>query len=213
MRHDRGMALRIGGVPVLFAPSEVVGGVRAVLGWTDEAIELVADLPARVDRLMVDVETLVKQLGVLIERVERVATSAETVVMEATAVTTAAQDVVGRTTATVAKADAAVAGAAAAMAEASGLMAVYQPIAERAAPLARQFVEEFSEAELHAAIRLVDTIPKLSEHVEKDVLPLLATLDRIGPDMEELLGVVKDVRSAVSSLPGLRMLRRRPEDK
>jgi uncharacterized protein YoxC len=207
------MALRIGGIPVLLSPTDVADGIRAVLGWTDDAVEVVADLPGRVDRLLTEAEALLTQMRVLAERVDAVATNAETVtaaagqvVTAATAVTTSAQGVIAQTTTTVARADEAVAGAATAMAEATGLLTLYQPIAEKAAPMARQFVEEFSVEELHAAIRMVDTIPRLTEHVEQDLLPLLGTLNHVGPDMRELISLVTDVRNALSSLPGLRLL-------
>ena len=207
------MALRIGGVPVLLSPSDVAGGIRAVLGWTDDAMEVVADLPGRVDRLLGEAETLLGQMRQLAERVERVAANAETVtaaagqvVSTATSVTTAAETVITQSTAAVSKADVAIAEAARAAAEATGVLALYQPIAEKAAPMARQFVDEFSAEELHAAIRMVDAIPRLTEHVEADVLPLLATLDHVGPDLRELISLVTDVRNALASMPGLRLL-------
>jgi len=213
------MALRIGGIPVLLSPSDVAGGIRAVLGWTDEAVELVAELPGRVDRLLNEAELLLGQMRLLAERVERVATSAETVtaaaeqvVGTATSVTAAAETVIAQSTAAVSKADVAIAEAARAAAEASGVLALYQPIAEKAAPMARQFVEEFSAEELHAAIRMVDAIPRLTAHVEDDVLPLLTTLDHVGPDLRELITLVTDVRNALASMPGLRLLLPRREE-
>ncbi len=95
---------------------------------------------------------------------------------------------------------------------ASGLLDTYQPIAEQAAPLARRFVQEFSEEELAAAIRLVDQLPKLTEHVESDIMPILATLDRVGPDVHELLNQLREVRQAIQGIPGFRLFRRRGEE-
>ena len=95
---------------------------------------------------------------------------------------------------------------------ASGLLDTYQPIAAQAAPLARRFVQEFSEDELVAAIRLVDQLPRLTEHMESDIMPLLATLDRVGPDVHELLNQLREVRQAINGIPGFRMFRRRGEE-
>lgn len=213
------MALRIGGIPVLLSPTDLAHGVRAVLGWTDDAVGVVAALPGRVDRLLDEAEALLTRMRVLAERVDAVAKNAETVtaaagevVTAATAVTTSAQSVIAQTTTTVVRADEAVTGAAQAMAEATGLLTLYRPIAERAAPMARQFVDEFSAEELHAAIRMIDAFPRLTEHVEQDVLPLLGTLSHVGPDVRELISVVTDVRDALSSLPGLRLLLPRREE-
>lgn len=81
-----------------------------------------------------------------------------------------------------------------------------------ARPLMR-FVEEFSVHEINAAIELVDELPRLTAHISDDVMPILATLDRVGPDIHELLAVAKDVRQAVLGIPGFDYLRRRGEDK
>jgi hypothetical protein len=44
-------------------------------------------------------------------------------------------------------------------------------------------------------------------------MPILATLDRVGPDVHELLDVLKDVRQALLGVPGFKMLRRRGAEK
>jgi D-serine deaminase-like pyridoxal phosphate-dependent protein len=101
--------------------------------------------------------------------------------------------------------------AAGAASGASDLLVTYQPIAERAAPLARKFVEEFSEEEVRAAVRMVDQLPQLTEHLETDIMPILATLDRVGPDVHELLEQLKEVRQAIQGIPGFGFFRRRGE--
>ena len=77
--------------------------------------------------------------------------------------------------------------------------------------MANRFVAELSHEEVVAAIRLVDELPKLKEHLTSDVLPILATLDRVGPDLHDLLDVTRDLKLAVAGIPGLGMLRRRGE--
>lgn len=52
-----------------------------------------------------------------------------------------------------------------------------------------------------------------TEHMESDIMPILATLDRVGPDVHELLDVLKDVRLAIQGVPGFRMPRRRGADR
>ena len=46
--EDLRMVVRIGGLPVWVGPTELVAGMRGVLGWTDEAMGVLADLPERV---------------------------------------------------------------------------------------------------------------------------------------------------------------------
>jgi methyl-accepting chemotaxis protein len=76
-----------------------------------------------------------------------------------------------------------------------------------------EFLQEFSAHEVQAAISLVDELPRLSKHLNEDVLPILATLQQVGPDLHELLEVANDVRQAILGIPGFDFLRRRGEDK
>ena len=65
------MVVRIAGLPVWVGPTELVAGAREVLGWTDEAIGVVADLPERVSRLLDVVEGLAGRVGELMLEVGR----------------------------------------------------------------------------------------------------------------------------------------------
>jgi hypothetical protein len=89
--------------------------------------------------------------------------------------------------------------------ESAALVAAARPLLE--------FVEEFSAHEVTAAIKLVDELPRLSRHLTEDVLPILGTLQQVGPDLHELLEVANDVRQAILGIPGFEFLRRRGEDK
>ena len=98
------------------------------------------------------------------------------------------------------------------MAHAERVTTAAEEQVEATRPLMR-FVEEFSAHEVDAAIKLVDELPRLTSHITDDVLPILATLDRVGPDIHELLDVANDVRQAILGIPGFDYLRRRGEDK
>jgi hypothetical protein len=84
---------------------------------------------------------------------------------------------------------------------------------ERGAPLLQHFIDEFSVQELQALIRLVDQVPQFTQHMESDIMPVLAKLDQVGPDVHELLDVLKDVRLAIQGVPGFALFRRRGADK
>ena len=116
-----------------------------------------------------------------------------------------ADELVRRTERVVSGAEKAVEHAAQVTAEAQAQVTAAQPLIE--------FMEEFSTHEVQAAIKLVDELPRLSAHLNDDVLPILTTLNRVGPDIHELLDVAKDVRQAIQGIPGFDFLRRRGEDK
>lgn len=98
-------------------------------------------------------------------------------------------------------------------AEAGDLLDGYAPTLRQAAPLAARFVQELTAEEVTAAIRLIDELPRLRHHLANDVMPLLGKLDQVGPDMHSLLEVTRDLHLAIAGIPGLRMLRRRGEQK
>ena len=120
------------------------------------------------------------------ERVLNLLTTAESVVSRA-------DDLLRRTEQLVTRSEKAVEHAEQVTAAAATQVAATAPVI--------QFVEEFSAHEVQAAIALVDE------------LPILTTLNRVGPDIHELLDVAKDVRQAVLGIPGFDYLRRRGEGK
>ncbi|WP_344884536.1 hypothetical protein [Allokutzneria multivorans] len=125
---------------------------------------------------------------------------------------TAAEDVVRRANELVERTDAVITSSEEAVAHARRVTAAVDEILETTKPMLR-FVTELSAHEIEAAIKLVDELPKLAEHLITDIMPILGTLDRVGPDIHELLDVTKDVRKAILGIPGFSYLRKRGEDK
>lgn len=218
----------------------IVDATRTVLVRTRDTAEFALSVPARVETLLDEAESLVGSVNALIRRIDTVVTDATEIVegaSEAVAratqviastigVVEEASDAVTRATeiidstggvvqdATVVAADArgVVESAGRSSDAAAELLDMYKPLAVGAAPLASQFVEEFSPAELQAAIRLIDRLPEITERVDA-VLPIMATLDTVAPEIHELLLVAKDVRQAIVGMPGFNFLRRRGEEK
>jgi hypothetical protein len=124
----------------------------------------------------------------------------------------AAEAVVARADALARRTEHVVADAEAAVAHARRVTLAVEEQVEATKPLVR-FAEEFSTHEVAAAIALVDELPRLAVHLTDDIMPILATLDRVGPDIHELLEVANDVRQAILGIPGFDFLRRRGEDK
>jgi hypothetical protein len=98
-------------------------------------------------------------------------------------------------------------------ARATELLDSYAETLRKAAPLAARFVDELSPEEVTAAIRMIDQLPRLRQHLINDIMPLLGKLDQVGPDLHKLLEVTEDLHLAISGLPGLRMFKRRGEER
>lgn len=219
---------------ILPTPAALFELGRAAFGRVLESTASLATVPVRVLGLLGQMELLVNRMTVLAEDAERlvrrvsgvvddvsgmvdnvsgVVADAEETARQARAITEAARRAVDEVVAISGAASAVVGRAEAATADAQELLSEYSPTLRRAAPLAARFVEELSPEEVTAAIRMVDTLPRLRAHLVDDVMPLLGKLDQVGPDIHKLLEVTQDLHLAIAGIPGLKMLRRRGEDR
>ncbi|TDC44605.1 hypothetical protein E1258_31490 [Micromonospora sp. KC207] len=199
-------------------PSAVVGLTRSALDQALGSAASFAAVPARAFAVLDGVEALLARIHAVVDRIEETLDRTDRVLDSATEVATAAAAVVGEAGAVAHRAAEAVTAASDTVTAAGGaagtaaeLLAAYEPALRRGAPMATRFVEQLSHEEVTAAIRLIDELPRLKEHLTADVLPILATLDRVGPDLHDLLDVTRDLKLAVAGIPGLGMLRRRGE--
>jgi ABC-type transporter Mla subunit MlaD len=192
--------------------------IEALVDRVGALLDRVEQTLVRTDRVVAEAEEAVSEVVVIsaaataaIENATAVAAAAATVVGDAervaagaAAIVGDAEDIVGRTGRTVARAESI-------SATADDLLSAYETTLRAGAPMAHRFVDQLTPEEIDAAIRLVDELPKLTEHLTSDVLPILAKLDRVGPDIHDLLEVTRDLKLAVAGIPGLTMLRRRGE--
>jgi hypothetical protein len=199
----------------------------AAAGKVIETAATAATIPIRAVALIGQTELLLTRAGLalaqaeeLIERVAAVATAAESTVAETRAIATAAATAVSEVTTITTRAGTAVDQATAiatragtVAGEVAEMVGDYSPTLRQAAPLAARFVSELTPDEVTAAIRMIDELPALQQHLVHDVMPLLGKLDQVGPDLHKLLEVTEDLHLAIAGLPGLKMLRRRGEER
>jgi hypothetical protein len=182
-------------------PNAVIGAAAAAADAVEAAIGLV---PRAVDA-MSRVESLLDRAETLVARTEGVVAAAD----EAATRTHKTLDTVEIVTRT---ADRHTAAAAGMIERADASMRTWEPTLRRLAPSADRFATALGSHEVDAAIALVDRLPLVLDHMENDVLPMLKTLDRVGPDLHEVLEVVEDLRRVITGLPGVGLLRRRGDD-
>jgi hypothetical protein len=191
----------------------LVSRITVVTEQAEALVQRIATVTAGAQDTVRESQAIAAAAASTVEEAAAVTISVTRVVDGAVATTNAVRAVVDEA-ATVAGAASAVVGAAGtATAEARDLLEGYSPTLRQAAPLAARFVDELSPDEITAAIRMVDTLPRLRQHLVDDVMPLLSKLDQVGPDLHKLLEVTEDLHLAITGLPGLKMLRRRGEDR
>jgi hypothetical protein len=185
-----------------------------------ETAAAVATIPVRVISLVGQAELIATRISLIaenaeamIERVAATAALADETIRETKVIVAAAAVVVTDAETVAASAAQVVGRAGTSAARVEEMLDGYAETLRKAAPMAARFVDELSPEEITAAIRMIDELPRLREHLTGDVMPLLAKLDQVGPDLHKLLEVTEDLRLAIAGLPGLKMLKRRGEDR
>lgn len=194
---------------VVTLPSRVLN----LVGDAELLMARAAGLADAAEVLVARIDVVAEEAQVRVDAVRAVTEGAATVVAGASDVTVAADGVVVDAAATTAAARSVVETSQALVATTERLMHALAPAVERGAPMLQRFVEELEPHELDSMIHLVDALPALVQHLREDVMPILVTLDRVGPDIHQLLEVTEDLRQAVNGLPGLGFLTRRGADK
>jgi ABC-type transporter Mla subunit MlaD len=156
---------------------------------------------------------LLPRLTTLIGQVERIVQRADAVVTEVERTRQRADQVIGQAGALVERTGTIVDSADELVGRASGLLDDFQPSLSQLAPLADQLARTTSPAEVAAAIALIDHLPLLVTALETDILPILATLDTVAPDVRELLDTTKEFNEILGSVPGLGRIKRRVEER
>ncbi len=189
-------------------PAALISSAAAAAEAVETAISLVPRAAAamtRMEALLDRVEAVADRADVLVERSDKVVDAAGLATVRTQKILDAA-DVVTR------EAGRRTDAAAGVLDRLDAALGQWEPTLRRLAPQAKRFADGLAEHEVDAGIALIDRLPVLLEHVETDVLPVLTTLDRVGPDVHEVLEVVEDLRRVITGLPGIGLLRRRGDD-
>jgi hypothetical protein len=182
-------------------PAAVLGGAAAAADAVGTALGLVPRAAEAMDR----VEALLNRVERVVDRADQVVTHAAETTARTHAMLDSAEIVTrgaGRT----------VDGATGVLDRIDHSLGTWEPTLRRLAPAATRFADGLDETEVAAGISIVDRLPLVLEHLENDVLPMLQTLDRVGPDLHELLEVAQDLRRVVTGLPGIGLLRKRGDE-
>lgn len=186
---------------LLPGPAAVIGAATSAADAIETALGLVPRAAAALTRV-----------EVLLDRVEGVFDRADQAVARADETNERARALLGTAELVTRDASRTVDGAKGVLDRVDTSLAAWEPSLRRLAPSVQRFAEALDPAEVTAAISLVDRMPLVLDHMENDVLPMLRTLDRVGPDLHEVLEIVEDLRRVVTGLPGIGLLRRRGED-
>jgi ABC-type transporter Mla subunit MlaD len=171
-----------------------VPGPRDVLSALERGGDQVEAMLGAVPRalaLLDRAEVLLDGATVAVDRVREVTEAANGVVVRANAVVDGAETAIGRVTT---------------------LTDSLEPSLTKLRPTLETLADTTSPEEVASLVRLVDTLPELTERVETDVLPVLATLGSVAPDVHDLLTVARELNDMLAKIPGMGRLKRRIEE-
>ena len=179
-------------LPIL-GPSDLLHGAGLLRDGIGEAIEL---LP-RLVTLVGDAETLISRVGRTVDKIEATIDRADILISGVASTDQAAREVVASVEETSRRAQA--------------LLALYEDSLHTMAPTVATLAASIEPAEVQAVVQLVDRLPTLLKHLDEDVFPILTTLDRVAPDLHQLLEIAQDLQVALGGLPGMGWVRKRAE--
>lgn len=225
----RGMRIpgiaNVPGIPGIPGPADVLTAAAAVQRGVNAAVDdmvllvdvirRAGDLLTRVEPLIGRLETVTGEVEQAVKRVDGLIDDAGAAVSGASEVITLARGVAEKADAVVDRAagvadesDAAVGDATVLMARTGSLLDTWAEVAAQAHPWVSSVTSSVDRIETAAVVDMFDRLPRMAEHLDNDVLPLLSQLDRVGPDLNELLQTVQDLNGAVKRIPGLAFFRR-----
>src|SRR3954454_9530575 len=220
-------------LPSVPGPSDLfsaVGGVRdgladaldllprvgAAVGRMEELLGRVSGLLDRVDAVVDWAEEAVSHLEATrshadeaIESVGRTQANADEAIAAVGRTQTNADDAIAAVGRTTPRADGTVAQTEGRVGRLEPMLDDYEPALASLAPAVRRLAATLDPSEVEAMITLIDRLPRLVEHLDEDILPVLETLGTVGTDVHELVDTVQDMRQIVKGFPGSRLFRRR----
>ena len=76
-------------------------------------------------------------------------------------------------------------------------------------PIADEVLKSVDPEEVKAVVKFIDHLPALGESLETDIMPVLASMDTVAPEVHQILEVAQQCLEAVAGIPGFQLLRRR----
>ena len=140
----------------------------------------------------------VPKLLALVERADELVTTIDGVAARADALVTRTDAVVGSAEAQVARL--------------TPLLDAFEPSLLKLQPTIEKLADTTDPNEVEALVELVDHLPQLADRMETDVLPMLASLSSVAPDLHDLLAVSRELNDMLAKVPGLGRIKRRIDE-
>jgi hypothetical protein len=167
---------------------------------------------ARVGTVVDAATTEVARVGAVVAAATTEVARVETVVDAATTEVARVGTVVGAAATEIERVETVVDGASVQAGRAAALLDVLEPPLTTLQPTLQTLADTTHPEEVAALVTLVDHLPAVTEQFERDILPVLATLGSVAPDLHDLLDVSRELNEILGKIPGLGRIKRRVEE-
>jgi hypothetical protein len=89
------------------------------------------------------------------------------------------------------------------------LLDATEPSLTKLQPTLERLADTTAPAEVDAMVEVVDTLPVIATRLEEDIMPMLANLNSVAPDLHDLLEVSRELNEMLAQVPGLSRMKRR----
>lgn len=155
--------------------------------------------------LLTSAEALVARATVLVEKIDATRQAADEVVARTSETVDAANAVIVRTAGTVASVEPT-------LDRAENLLDTFAPTLERLHPTIDRLADTTDPKEIDALVALVDHLPHLVERLDTDIMPILASLQTVSPDIHDMLDVTRELNLMLAKLPGMGRIKKRVDE-
>ena len=84
-----------------------------------------------------------------------------------------------------------------------------EPSLTKLQPTLERMAETTAPQEVDAMVEVIDHLPVIATRLENDILPMLANLNSVAPDLHDLLEVSRELNEMLAQVPGLSRMKRR----
>ncbi|RLV56749.1 hypothetical protein D9V41_02905 [Aeromicrobium phragmitis] len=195
--------------------AELATALPRALALLDEAEALLARVSTMVDQVdatRTAADEIVRRAGEtvdaadeLVRRADKTAADADEIVRRSSATVDSANAIVVRTAGTVGSVEPTIK-------RTERLIDLFAPSLERLQPLLDRLATTTDTQEVDALVGLIDHLPHLLERVETEVIPMLANLQTIAPDIHDMLDLVQELGEMLGKVPGMGRIKRRADE-
>lgn len=189
--------------------SILLARVEAVVDRAEDAVAGVDETRRRADEAIAGAAATRRAADVAVAGVAETRSRADAAIAAVAGTQARADAAIEAVDGTRAAADRLVSAAGGLLDRADPLLAGTEPLLEKLLPLLQRFADDLDPDEIEALVTLVDRLPTLVGHLDDDILPVLASLDNVAPDVHALLDTVQDLRELAKGFPGSKLFRRR----